>query len=488
MRSQNCRWTFIFVTAIVLANFAFCPEPLFGLEKSRPNVVVILSDDAGYADFGAYGRKPSFTPNIDRLAETGVRATEAYVTASVCCPSRAGLLTGRYQQRFGHEYNNFAEPTAAYQPRHMGLSVDENTIGRYMQQAGYRTMAIGKWHMGTQAQFFPLNRGFDAFFGFKGGARSYFPIEGDIRESRKIYENSSVVPEEELSYLTDDLTSAAVEFIEHEREKPFFLYLAYNAPHGPMHAREQDLEKFKHVKNIRRRKYMAMMHAMDRGVGRVIDTLDRHGLRDNTLVIFTNDNGGATNNGSDNGPLRGMKGSKWEGGIRVPFIASWPERLPQGTSYNEPISLLDIVPTTLNAAGESTSAEASVDGVNLLPYFRGKQDGPPHEILFWRRGVAAGVRQGPWKLIRVAHRRVLLFRIDEELGADGRYEADYPFEEAKNVADQNPAVVRRLLNRLNKWEAELAPPRWREGEKWWRFQIKKHRMNVLSRSEERRFP
>ncbi len=442
----------------------------------RPNVIVILTDDMGYADLGISGGEQILTPNIDRLVNDGVNFTNAYVTASVCCPSRAGLLTGRYQQRFGHEFNNFAIPTEGYTQDDMGLSVDERTIGNAFQDGGYATMCVGKWHMGGGEKFDPSQRGFDEVFAIEAGHRSYWPYTGEARRANRIQiSDDELLPEEQVTYLTDDLTNAAVGFIERHQDEPFFIYLAYNAPHGPMHGKEADEEFYGSISDQRRRTYAAMMKALDEGIGKVQQTIADNGLAKDTLIVFTNDNGGATSNGSDNGPFRGMKGSKWEGGVRVPFSLTWHQNLPRGAAYELPVSTLDILPTTLAAAGIEYQG-LPLDGVNLLPFIADPESGSPHDALFWRRGVAAAVRMGDWKLIRVEGNPDLLFNLAADRG------------ERNDVAPDHPEKVVMLKNRLAEWENELAPPKWTEGEKWSRNQVLKHQMQVQTRQQERKYP
>ncbi|MCM2372684.1 sulfatase [Aporhodopirellula aestuarii] len=442
----------------------------------RPNVIVILTDDMGYADLGVTGGSQILTPHIDQLVADGVNFTNAYVTASVCCPSRAGLLTGRYQQRFGHEFNNFAIPTEGYTADDMGLSVDERTIGNAFQDAGYVTQCVGKWHMGGGSKYDPSWRGFDEVFAIEAGHRSYWPYPGNANRSNRIQISATeLLPEEQVTYLTDDLTDAAVEFIGRHQDDPFFIYLAYNAPHGPLHGKEADKEFYDSISDSKRRTYAAMMKALDEGIGRVRQSLVDRELDQDTLIVFANDNGGATSNGSDNGPYRGMKGSKWEGGIRIPFCMTWPGHLPGGFSFDAPVSTLDILPTTL-AAAEATYQGLPLDGVNLLPFIADPTSGPPHDALFWRRGVAAAVRMGDWKLIRVEGNPDLLFNLASDPG------------EGNDVASDHPEKVTLMKRRLAEWESELAPPKWTEGEKWSRNQVLKHQMHVQTRQQERKYP
>jgi arylsulfatase A-like enzyme len=298
---------------------------------------------------------------------------------------------------------------------------------------------------------------------------------GELPEGNRILRDWEVVPESEVTYLTDMFSEEAVSFIRGTQGRPFLLYLAYNAVHTPMHAKKEDLAFFSAVEDKLRRTNAAMGRSLDEGVGRVLDTLRREQLEENTLLFLINDNGGATNNGSDNGPLRGMKGSKWEGGIRVPFLVKWPARLAAGITFDHPVSALDVFATSISAA-RGFEDHSNLDGVDLIPFLTGRVKGAPHEHLFWRRGVAAAVRSGKWKLIRSESNPTLLFDLSEDLG------------ESTNLASQYPDVVRDLVAELEAWEKELAPPKWTEGEKWERNQILKHRMEVIGRDMEREYP
>lgn len=443
----------------------------------KTNVLVIVTDDAGYADFGCFGGTGIPTPQIDSLARDGVKFTQAYVTASVCAPSRAGLLTGRYQQRFGHEFNGPSQPQPGFSPGDMGLSPAEVTIGEAFQREGYRTFAAGKWHMGLAPQFHPLKQGFDEFYGFLGGSRSYFPVEKQVSAGWTMHLNDFTLPESSITYLTDNLADATTEFIRETFPYPWLIYLSFNAVHTPMHAKDADLLQFSDIESKSRRSYAAMTKSLDDAVGRVLAELKAQGVEQNTLVILINDNGGATTNPSDNGIYRGMKGSKWEGGIRVPLLMRWPGHLPAGTTFDHPVSSLDILPTALAAIeAAKDSYPANLDGVNLLPYVSGEQDGVPHETLFWRRGVAAAVRKGPWKLICIEEKPVALLNIE----ADPR--------ERTNRLEEYPERVQELLHDLQQWETGLAPPKWVEGDRWRQNQIRKHQWEVKTREQERKYP
>lgn len=449
---------------------------LFSLSSvaQQPNIIVIVSDDGGYADFDCYVQSEIPTPNISSLARDGVRFTNAYVSASVCAPSRAGILTGKYQQRFGFEHNMSGEPAQGYTKADMGLDRNQKTIADHLKQAGYATIAIGKWHQGDTEEYFPLNRGFDAFYGFKEGHRNFFPYAEKRDEVYALYDNKTIVPENKITYLTDMFTAKAVSFIREKRTQPFFMYLAYNAIHTPLQAKEEDLDKFKKVNDKDRRTYDAMMVSMDAGIGKVLEALKQAGADKNTLIYFINDNGGATNNGSDNGVLRGMKGSKWEGGIRVATILKWPGKVAPGQVYDKPVISLDILPTALAAANVHPISGSHLDGVNIIPYLTAPQK-TPHQHLFWRRGAAAAVRSGSWKLIRVKSNPPLLFNLDKDIS------------ETTNLASQYPKKVKELLGRLEKWEKGLDNPHWTSSYGDYN-QVMKHKMETRGRELERKYP
>ena len=355
-----------------------------------PNILIFLADDLGWADLGFQGSPDIRTPNIDRLAAQSIQFTDGHVTASVCSPSRAGLLTGRYQQRFGHEANT--------PPPDQGMDLKQQTMADALKNCGYRTGLIGKWHLGNADRFYPTERGFDSFFGLREGSRSYFfnPDREDMPSSTKrIEKNGETVSFD--GYLTDVFGQQAIEFLEDDSEEPFFLYLSFTAPHGPMHATEEDLKRFKNITDKKRRTYAAMIWAMDRAIGNVLDALDASGQTDNTIVWFLSDNGGATGNGSINLPLAGHKGIKFEGGIRVPFLMRWPEQFSTGRVYDGLVSSMDIFATSLAAAGGNVTA-AHLDGVDLVPFLTDKQKGPPHQQLFWHKLWFSAMRDNNWKL------------------------------------------------------------------------------------------
>jgi arylsulfatase A-like enzyme len=408
----------------------------------RPNIIVILADDLGYADLGCQGMKDIPTPHIDSLAKDGIRCTSAYVSCPVCSPTRAGLMTGRYQQRFGHEFN--PGPLRRRDSK-FGLPLGEKTLADRLKALGYVTGLVGKWHLGNDADHHPLRRGFDSSFGFLGGAHSY--LDPKANPADLILRGTEPVDEKE--YLTDAFTREASAFIEKNRGKPFFLYLAYNAVHGPMHPSRDRIGRFGAIADEKRRTYASMMAALDDGVGAVLGKLREAGLEDDALVFFLTDNGGPTRvNTSRNDPLRGFKGQVWEGGIRVPFLVRWKARLPGGKVYGEPVSSLDIVPTALAAAGAPPGADSGLDGVDLAPHLAGKADRPPHESLLWRFGAQAAIRQGKWKLVRIGDAAPQLFDLEADIG------------EAKDLAASRPDETGKLRAALEKWTAGLAEPLW----------------------------
>jgi arylsulfatase A-like enzyme len=418
-------------------------------EGSRPNVLLIVADDMGYHDLSLHGNTNFPTPRIDALAASGVRFTSGYASASVCSPTRAGLLTGRYQQRFGHESNPPAGTTR-------GLPTNEVTLATLLKSAGYATGCVGKWHLGEPAQFYPTVRGFDEFFGFTGAARSYFPIA-----SPKSYEvlTSNGVVQPEIGYTTDRFGQAATNFIHRHAAEPWFLYLCFNAVHSPLEADPARVARLTNYSypDTNRLLQAAVTLALDDNVGLVLDTLERLGLATNTLVFFINDNGGDPDWPSDNWPLRDAKVSLYEGGIRVPFLVRWPGRIPPGQVVTEPVISLDIVPTALAAAGASPPSRRPLDGVNLLPLLAGQTNALPRDTLCWRmRGRTLGqsaVRRGDWKLhINDTNGVVQLFRLNPD--GTGEY---------TDLARDNPAKVLELMAAFARWEAGTTEPFFGQG-------------------------
>ncbi|MFZ5831987.1 MAG: sulfatase [Planctomycetota bacterium] len=420
----------------------------FAQAAEKPNVIVILVDDMGYADVGFNGCKDIPTPNIDRIAKEGIRFSEGYVSHPFCSPTRAGLMTGRYQQRFGHENNPKYDP----HDESYGLPTDEILLPRVLNEAGYATGLVGKWHLGAHPQFHPMQRGFTEMYGFLGGGHDYFKtqLEGEPKEYLiPIHRDGK--PEAFEGYLTDALSREAVAFVERHTKDPFFLYLAYNAPHTPLQAPEEYLNRFRSISNEKRRTYAAMVSAVDDGVGKLLAALNQAGLDERTLIFFFSDNGGPIgerSNGSDNTPLRQGKGSVYEGGFRVPFAMRWTGTLAAGKEYNHPVVSLDVFPTAAALAGAKLPEGRTIDGVNLMPYLLGKNQGRPHEVLFWRSGggPTGAVRAGDQKLARPA-------------GSDWQlYDLENDISETSDLAAEKPAVVAELQKQYEQWDAQLIQP------------------------------
>ncbi len=429
-------------------------------EAVQPNIVVILVDDAGYADFGFQGESDLSTPNIDRLAASGVIFSDAHVTATVCSPSRAGLLTGRYQQRFGYESNS--------PPEEEGLEPTEKTVADLLKAQGYKTAAFGKWHLGLQPEYHPNNRGFDEFYGFLSGSRSYFPSPLQDRPGSPgaLMHNREYVTFD--GYLTDELASRANDFMTVNKSDPFFLYLSFNAVHTPMEATLDDMKRFI---GHPRQTLAAMTWALDRSVGKVMDKLDELGLRKNTLIFFLSDNGGAAFNNSRNTPLKGWKGNKFEGGHRVPFVLSWPEKLDGNGRFSGLTSSLDIAATALAVSSpQKDSTSRTLDGVNLLPFLEGERSGDPHDFLCWRKEDIAAARSGDWKLIRLNEGDTVMYNLEDNLG------------ETRNMSEINPKELDDLVSILDNWESGLEEPRWHEEADW--IRVTRHVHEALMNNKE----
>jgi arylsulfatase A-like enzyme len=422
----------------------------------KPNMIVIMCDDLGYADVGFNGCKDIPTPHIDSIAGNGVRCANGYVAYPVCGPSRAGFMTARYPQRFGFERNPQYQP----QDPDMGLTREEKTIAELLRPAGYHSGIIGKWHLGAHIPTsHPMKRGFDEFYGHLGGGHVYFPEKLTIRrsqdakgesESYRTWLMKNFEPVPPRKYLTDDFSDEAVSFVERNRDWPFFLFLSYNAPHTPLEATEKYLNRFSDIQDPKRKTYAAMVSAVDDGVGRVLKEVRRHGLEEKTIICFLSDNGGPTSkNASRNNPLRGDKGDAWEGGFRVPFALQWKGRLPQGAVYQKPVSALDLGGTVVALSGAEVPEGKPLDGVNLIPYLTGENKGAPHEAIYLRQfdRNRFAVRQGnekiliPWK-----GGKAQLYDLGKDLG------------ESTDLADRFPDKVEHL-NRLRiQWNRQLREP------------------------------
>ena len=438
-----------FLYIAILLNLFSC-----GTSNNKPpNVIVIISDDQGYADVGFHGSNEIFTPNIDRIAKNGVVFSEGYVSYAVCSPSRAGLITGRYQNRFGYSRNILLAPNDSL----MGLPLSEQTLPDVLNNVDYKTKAIGKWHLGAHKSLVPEKRGFDEFFGFLIGGHRYFPEDltlNDLTEARrqmdgyitKIYDNGKRINTKK--YLTEELSDNAVKFIEDNSDNPFFLYLSYNAPHTPLQATTKDLERNKHIDIEKRQTYAAMVSSMDDGIGLILDKLEQKNIFENTIVFFFSDNGGVEwYNFSDNGPLRGIKGDFFEGGIRVPFAMQWPNKIEPGTIYDKPIIALDIFATVASAAKAEKYIKNEIDGVNLIPYLSGNKPGSPHEYLYWKnpdKDIDV-IRDDRYKYLRIKN--------DEYI-----FDLKNDISEESNIIDLSKPIYDRLKSQFKLWEKDMIDP------------------------------
>lgn len=426
-----------------------------GENQTKPNLIVIMTDDMGYADVGFNGCTDIPTPNIDRIAKNGVRCTNGYVGYAVCGPSRAAFMTGRYGQRFGFERNPQYRP----EDPNMGLPKEERTIASVLKPAGYTSGVVGKWHLGAHKSNHPLNRGFDFFYGHLGGGHQYFPKALKLKDSYAVNNESNSYrtwilknhePVPPRKYLTEEFSEAAVEFLESNQNKPFFLFLSYNAPHCPLQATEKSLSRFPKLTG-KRKTYAAMVSCVDDGVGQLLDKLDELKLTEKTLLFFLSDNGGPeTKNGSDNGVLRGGKGSAYEGGFRVPFAVQWKGVIPAGKTYHKPVSSLDILGTIASLTGVKPDPGRELDGINLIPYLTGKDAGDPHKGIYLRKfdnGVHT-VRSGKYKLHRYGTKnQVMLYNLENDIG------------EQNDIADKHPDKIEELEKMRLKWDSELIEPR-----------------------------
>jgi arylsulfatase A-like enzyme len=420
-----------------------------------PNIIIVLTDDMGYADVGFNGCLDIPTPHIDKIAERGVVFTNGYVSYCVCGPSRAGLITGRYQDRFGFSRN----PLFAPNDPEMGLPLSEETLADALKKANYKSVALGKWHLGAHESLHPLKRGFDDFYGFLSGGHQYFPEQltlNDPYEAKAQYDGyktkllRNFERVEETEYLTDALSREAVSYIEKNKDRPFFIYLAYNAPHTPLQATEKYLSRFENIKEPKRKTYAAMVSAVDDGVGLVLAKLEELKLLENTIIVFLSDNGGPENsNGSDNGVLRGQKSDLFDGGIRVPFAMQWPAKIKAGMVYQNPVISLDIFATVTAQTQIPVKTKNPLDGVNLIPYLTGEKTGEPHDYLYWRKFDAQdfAVRKGNHKVVIKNGSEKMLFDLEKDIS------------EQNDLSAERKEQTETLSNELKKWESKTIPPK-----------------------------
>ncbi|MFI3248886.1 MAG: sulfatase-like hydrolase/transferase [Rikenellaceae bacterium] len=444
--------TFVSVGAIALLAAAGTANA--AQKSDQPNVIIVLLDDLGSTDVSFNGCMDIPTPNIDRVANEGVNCTDAYISAPYSGPSRCGIMTGRYQQRFGAE-GNTEDEMKSIEGKH-GILESEVLLGQVMREQGYNTCAIGKWHLGDHPDLWPNKRGFDYFYGFAGGGFSFWGGDKGT-PSGFIQENGERIGADATTYLTDDFTDKTVEFIQNNEQSgdPFFVYLAYNAPHAPLQAPQKYLDRTKHIANAERSVYAAMILAVDDGLGRIWDELERQGIDDNTMIFFLSDNGGTGDPGrAMNIPRRSFKGNMFDGGIRTPFAMYWPGHIEAGTTYNKTISSLDIFATAVTAAGMNPAENKNpLDGTDLIPYFSGENTGDPHESLCWRvcGGMEYAIRKGDYKLVKTYFQDdYMLFNLKEDQ------------IEMYDIAADHPELVKELAADYKKWDAQMMEPRWED--------------------------
>lgn len=465
--------------------------------NGRPNIVLIVADDLGKTDISLHGNTAVHTPHIDAIGREGVVFDNAYCTSPICSPSRAGLLTGRFQQRFGYELqsqsryprnrleyfvakhfvdmgdwvlNGNTNFPSKEDHKKQGIPRTEITMGELLQAGGYGTAVIGKWHLGYKGPYLPHNRGFDLHYGFYEAFSLYAPTDNpDIISYRHDYYKNKYTwkkgrkgtcavrrngqPIREDRYLTTAIGEEAAAYIKERRNgaKPFFLYVPFSAPHTPFQATREYYAKFAHIDDQAKRTYCAMIAALDDAVGMITGTLEQYGLTENTLVIFTSDNGGATyTEATDNGPLEGGKMTNFEGGLNVPLMMSMPGTIVPGSRFGPNVSLADIFPTAAARAELPLPPDRAYDGVDLIPYVTGRVNGVPHDALFWRNDYTGVVIQEGWKLIR-----------DEKRDRSHLYYLKADKTERENLSAERPGKVKELLRLFRSWSGTMPEPRWR---------------------------
>ena len=458
------------IRLLLVLFFTFC-----GFSAERPNVILIFADDMGYGDVGYHNfRKNIVTPNIDSIAKDGVYFTQGYVSASVCGPSRSGLLTGVYQQRFGCGENMAATgyPDKMKFPL-SGVPRSQSMISELLKAQGYQTGMLGKWHLGMDKTLQPNGRGYDYFYGFLNGSHDYTAWTNKFAEKKgkwPLFRNDKMLPPAKNVYLTDLFSAEAVNFIDRNSEKPFFLYLAYNSVHSPWQVPQKYIDRVKHLSDVKDTQvFAAMVLAMDDGIGRVLAKLEEKKIADKTMLIFLSDNGTPRGQGlkggkkdlmsqrgdhlmSSPGKLRGFKGDTYEGGIRIPFAMKWPGRIKPGSVYDLPVSSLDIVPTILAPLGVQEPKKGfEFDGVDLLPYLTKEKEGKPHELLYFRRDNDYAIRKGDWKLCwndASGSQTIKLFNLKNDP------------EERYDIIEQNPELAQNLQDLFDSWDSTLPDNEW----------------------------
>lgn len=414
-------------------------------KDNKPNIILILADDLGYGDLGFTGCTDYKTPHIDKLAEGGVICTNAYSSHSFCAPTRAGIMTGRYQHRFGFQEN----PSQRFPE--FGLPESETILPKVLKDAGYKSALVGKWHLGVMKHQHPLEKGFDEFYGFTGGGHDYFVCDPEEKNdhSYKVFMENNGRKETFENYLTDDLTQYATNFVEQNQDRPFFLYLSYNAPHTPLQAPEKYIKRVSDIQDKDRRTYAAMVTALDDGVGKVMQKLKELSLEENTLVFFMSDNGGAPFNWPDNKPFNGSKGTLLEGGIHVPYLVYWKGTL-QPNTYDELVMSFDVFATATALAKVANPRHKEIDSQNLIPYLLGKKQSQPHKYLYWTQGnFQEAVRTGDFKFLQIQEKDRYLFNLKNDIG------------ETKDIGQENQKQIKRLTKIFGSWKSELPEPKYK---------------------------
>ena len=432
--------------------------------ESKPNIIIIMADDLGYADVGFNGSKEINTPELDILAVNGMKFTSGYVAHPFCGPSRAALMTGRYPHTIGSQFNL---PASSEAYGTMGITTSETFMSKMLQNAGYYTGAIGKWHLGDVPKYHPNNRGFQDFYGFLGGGHNYFPEDYTKKYAQQkasgqkfifdyvkpLEHNKKNVPNP-TEYLTDELSRKAVDFVNSASKKktPFFLYLAYNAPHVPLEAKAADMKKFMHIKDKDRRTYAAMVYAVDRGVGELVNSLKANNVLNNTLIVFLSDNGGKLSKGANNYPLKEGKGSTAEGGYRVPMFFHYPDKIKSNTTFDYPISTLDFYPTFAALAQAEIPEDKILDGKDLWQSIVAAENPRKDEYVFvmrHREGYTdVGVRQNQWKALKTNQQDWKLFNIDDDIG------------EEIDLSVQHKGQLNEMINAAKDWSRTHSEPLW----------------------------
>ena len=456
----------------IIAAFAISLSPFFAQASERPNILLILVDDLGYADVGFNGSKDIKTPQLDALAKKGTTFSSAYVVHPFCGPSRMGLFSGRYPHNFGAPFNLPDVKSNEYLDK--GISTSETLVSKVLQDSGYFTGLMGKWHMGEKPEFHPNKRGFDEFYGFLGGGKNYFgPYQKQTwnRWSYTIHPEYNGADDATLTkedYITDVLSHQGVEFLNKAKGKdePFFLMMAYNAPHTPLQAKASDMAEFPKLKG-KRKIYAGMVYAVDRGVGELVKTLKMNGQFEKTLIVFLSDNGGRSDQGANNGPLRGVKGDVTEGGFRVPMFFHWPKVIPEGKTYLYPVTALDFYPTFSHLAKATTPDGKVLDGKNIWEAIlagRNAREGDPIYAIRHRIGNSpkgqsdVGIRKDGWKAVKLGAQNWRLYAIDQDPG------------EKTDVSEKNAAILREMISAAKAWSGGHTIPNWydsvMDGQAW----------------------